>query len=249
MKVFISWHGDLSKRLAEELSKWLPRTLQYVKPYFSPDDIEKGARWDNEISEGLKASKVCVISLTRQCLDSKWIMFEAGAISTSHDRARVCAILFDIKPIDVEGPLQRFQATEFSKDDIRRLLETINLNADDDRKLTQDLLDDAFKTRWPELEDAVTKILKVAPPALLPERNDRSLLEEIVGAVRSMQTEQGKIRDSVDDIARLFIAPSGVPASEQRLSGVRIVHSAQPGATSLGKGSSATKLSATEGSG
>lgn len=245
MKVFISWSGNLSKQLAEALSKWLPRTLQYVKPYFSPDDIEKGARWDSEISEELKNSKVCIIALTRQCLDSKWIMFEAGAISTSHDKARVCAILFDVRPIDVEGPLQRFQATEFSKDDIRRLLETINSNAEDDRKLTQDLLDDAFATRWPELEDAVTKILEAAPPAPLPERGDRSLLEEVVGAVRSMHAEQGEIRDTLNDIARLLLFPSGVAAAEQRLSGVRIAHSPQPGATSFGKGGSTTNFSVT----
>jgi hypothetical protein len=136
MKVFVSWSGDVSKQLAEVLSKWLPKTLQYVKPYFSPDDIEKGSRWDSEISQELKASKVCIVALTRRCLDSKWIMFEAGAISTSHDKARVCAILFDIKPTNVVGPLQSFQATEFSKDEIRRLLVTINSNAEE-RMLAQ----------------------------------------------------------------------------------------------------------------
>ena len=43
-QVFISWSGDLSRQLAEALYNWLPGVLQYVKPYFSPDDVEKGAK-------------------------------------------------------------------------------------------------------------------------------------------------------------------------------------------------------------
>ena len=204
MKVFISWSGDVSKQLAEALSKWLPRTLQYVKPYFSPDDIEKGAKWDDEISGELKASKVCIVALTPQCLDSKWIMFEAGAISASHDRARICAILFGIEPINVQGPLQRFQATVFSKTDIRRLVETINLNADADRMLAKEVLDDVFEQQWPRLEGSVTKILQAAASAPATERGERSLLQEAVSLGRSIQVEQRELHETVYSIRTLL---------------------------------------------
>ncbi len=53
-KVFISWSGDLSRKLGEALRNWLPAALQYVKPYFSPDDIEKGAKWNSEIAKELE---------------------------------------------------------------------------------------------------------------------------------------------------------------------------------------------------
>jgi hypothetical protein len=49
MRVFISWSGNLSRQLGEALRKWLPSALQYVKPYFTPADIDKGARWASEI--------------------------------------------------------------------------------------------------------------------------------------------------------------------------------------------------------
>ncbi len=42
-KVFISWSGELSNKLAEAVRQWLPGVLQFVKPYFTPSDIEKGA--------------------------------------------------------------------------------------------------------------------------------------------------------------------------------------------------------------
>ena len=42
-KIFISWSGELSKALGEAIKDWIPKVLQSVKPYFTPDDIEKGA--------------------------------------------------------------------------------------------------------------------------------------------------------------------------------------------------------------
>src|SRR5262249_41004105 len=133
MKVFISNSGKLSEQLAEALSDWLPKALQFIRPYFS-SDIEKGAKWETEISENLKTSTICIIALTKESLKSSWVMFEAGAISSSHTKARICAILFDLKPIDVVGPLVHFQATEYSKDEIYKLVKTINASAEEDRR-------------------------------------------------------------------------------------------------------------------
>ena len=100
-----------------------------MKPYYTPADIEKGAKWNDEISKELNEASVCIIALTRESLDSKWIMFEAGAISRGN--APVCAILFDIEPTDIQGPLEAFQATKFSKKEINQLLTTVNSKAGD----------------------------------------------------------------------------------------------------------------------
>jgi hypothetical protein len=89
MKVFISWSGDTSKLLAAEIRDWLPNMLSYVKPFFSPEDIQKGANWAQEISAELKQTGFCVIALTRESLNSNWIMFEAGAISTNVEKPRI----------------------------------------------------------------------------------------------------------------------------------------------------------------
>ena len=62
MRVFISWSGELSERLAGAIRDWLPTVLTFVKPYFTPADIEKGARWQNEISKALATTSFGIVA-------------------------------------------------------------------------------------------------------------------------------------------------------------------------------------------
>ena len=73
MKVFISWSGDLSNAIASEFRTWLPGALQSVKPYFTPSDIEKGAKWNSEISKELELSDIGILFVTRENLNSAWL--------------------------------------------------------------------------------------------------------------------------------------------------------------------------------
>ena len=125
-KVFISWGGNLSKRLAEEIKKWLPSVLQFVKPYFTPDDIEKGARWESNIAQELSSSNIGIICLTKDNINRPWILFEAGALSKNLDKSNVCTILFNVDSSEITGPLTCFQATKFDETDFKKLIKTIN---------------------------------------------------------------------------------------------------------------------------
>jgi TIR domain len=195
MRVFISWSGELSKQLAEAVREWLATTLSYVKPFFTPSDIEKGANWGQEISVQLKQSSFCVIALTRESLNSNWVMFEAGAISSSVNKPRICAILFDIEPTDLQGPLAAFHATRFSREDIYKLVKTINSNAGD-AAIENERLDRIFDKWWPDLEESVSKITsKTASSAKPPVRSDRDLLQEVVGLCRVISEQQSQIRE------------------------------------------------------
>ncbi len=179
-KVFISWSGDLSRKLGEALRNWLPAALQYVKPYFSPDDIEKGAKWNSEIAKELETSNVGVICLTQDNTEKPWILFESGALSKSLDKARVCTLLFNLDPADVKGPLTSFQATKFAEDDFKRLVCTIN-NTAGDGKLETAVLDSVFDMWWPRLEKQVTEILKTHDKGAKKERRpERDILQEIL---------------------------------------------------------------------
>jgi len=118
-KVFISWSGELSNKVAEELRKWLPGVLQFVKPYFTPNDIDKGTRWSSEIAGELENSDVGIICLTKDNIERPWILFEAGALSKKINKSNVCTLLFNLEPTDLSGPLASFQSTKFEKADFK----------------------------------------------------------------------------------------------------------------------------------
>jgi hypothetical protein len=70
MQVFISWAGERSKQLGVAIREWLPCVLHSAEPYFSPADIDKGARWYSDIVQALEQSNVGLIILTQEALTS-----------------------------------------------------------------------------------------------------------------------------------------------------------------------------------
>lgn len=183
-KVFISWSGELSKKLAEEVRLWLPGVLQFVKPYFTPNDIEKGTRWSTEIASELESSNAGIICLTKDNLNKPWILFEAGALSKNFGKANVCTILFNLDSADFTGPLTSFQATKFDKTDFKKLLTTIN-NTGGESKLESAVLNDVFEMWWPKLETKIKGILS----SHINEgednlRSEREILEEVLELTR-----------------------------------------------------------------
>lgn len=191
MKIFISWSGGLSQQLGNAFKDWIPDVLQAVQPYFTPEDIKKGERWGSEIARELEESKFGIFCVTRENLSSGWMNFEAGAISKNKDHSQVCPILFDLQPTDVTGPLQQFQATAFTKDDIYKLLQAINAKLEE-QAVSQDRLERQFERVWPQLEEDVRMILatQVKPPHKTPIRKDRELLEEILTLLREMKKSE-----------------------------------------------------------
>lgn len=184
-KIFISWSGDLSKALAEAVRDWIPKVLQSVKPYFTPDDIEKGSRWAKEISGELATSHLGIICLTQENQHSPWILFEAGALSKNLEESKVCPILFNFDTAELKGPLASFQATKFNKEDIKKLLESIN-NSCNESKLEEKSLDETFDMWWPKLETQIKEILVQAKSITKTQkRPDRDILEEILELTRS----------------------------------------------------------------
>jgi TIR domain-containing protein len=150
MKVFISWSGDRSKQLAAAIKEWLPRVRQSVEVYFSDTDIEVGQLWYNEIIDALERSDAGLVILTPENITRQWIMFEAGALARGVSKDRVCPILFGIEKTDVKGPLFNRQSVEFTEDDFRKLLKTINSG-----RLSDADFKDVFDTWWPKLEARV----------------------------------------------------------------------------------------------
>ena len=183
MKVFICWSGPLSEKLGESLRNWIPNVIQSVEPYFTSSDVDKGARWLSEITKELSESKVGLLCLTQDNVNSDWLLFEAGALSKALSKTHVCPLLFGVKPTDLAGPLRQFQATKFEQNDFRLLMNIINERMDAG-KLQMKTLDAVFQKWWPDLEREVEEILSEVPTSDEPIRSDRDLLEEILNHSR-----------------------------------------------------------------
>lgn len=183
MKVFISWSGPLSKRLAEAIRDWLPNVIQLVTPYFTPSDIEKGARWSTDIAKELEHCQVGLLCVTQDSVHSDWVLFEAGALSKSLDRAHVCPLLFGITNADLAGPLKQFQTTQYEKAEFHKLLAVINSRLGD-HKLPPKTLDAVFEKWWPDLKAKIDEVLADEGAPEQPLRSDRELLEEVLQLAR-----------------------------------------------------------------
>lgn len=184
MKIFLSWSGAKSKKVAILFDQWIRQVIQAVDPWISTD-IEKGVRWSAEISKSLSETKVGIICLTKDNLKSEWILFESGAISKTED-AIVCTFLLDITPTDITPPLSLFQCTKFEKEDIRRLVITINnrLSHSGQKSIHEKTLDSIFEKFYPDLEEGLIQIKNEDGENLEELRTDRELLEEILETVR-----------------------------------------------------------------
>ena len=191
MKVFLGWSGDTSHKVALTLHDWLPNVIQAVKPYVSSEDIGKGARWSVEIAKELESSYYGVICVTRENAVSPWINFEAGALSREIEKTFVTPFLFDLRPAQIQGPLAQFQHTVYSKDDIRKLLLTINLRQAADLQLAKGVLESSFEIWWSKLKDELDRIQgEASSTAPAPVKPDPIvLLADLLETARATQRE------------------------------------------------------------
>ena len=190
MKVFVSWSGELSCQIAEVLKKWIPCIIQSVEVFFSPEDIEKGDNWDKTISNELSQCNYGIICLTSDNTTAPWINFEAGAIAKSLD-SKITALMVNIKPSDIKGPLSRYQATRFEKNDFFQLISAINKSLE--TPLEHNILQNTFNTMWTALEQEANSVIeKYSSIEAVQDENkeppENEPLEEILQLLRTQNT-------------------------------------------------------------
>lgn len=192
MKVFLSWSGELSHKTAIVFRDWLPSVIQSIVPYVSSEDIDKGARWSTDIAKELENSTFGMLCVTKENVHAPWLTFEAGALSKTMEKAAVSPFLFDIKRSEVSGPILQFQSTIFEKEDIKKLVFSLN-RACGTETLTDERLEKAFSVWYPTLEEQLNNLLNNKPSASVTDQEDDSIdssseiLEEILDLTRNNQ--------------------------------------------------------------
>lgn len=186
MRVFISWSGERSRRVAELLDDWLQCVIQAADPWMSSKDIDRGALWFSEISDQLANTSIGIICLTKENKLKPWILFESGALAKGISSSRVCTFLIDLKPTDIENPLAQFNHTKPDEGGVWELVRTINLSLKE-KALKESTLQKVFETYWKQFEDKFKAILKETPETELEEaRSENDILLEVLSSVRMM---------------------------------------------------------------
>jgi hypothetical protein len=190
MKVFISWSGDQSRQIATALHGWLSMVIQAAKPYMSERDNEAGSRWGDVLAAQLKTTDFGIVCLTPENLESRWINFEAGALSKALDRAHVVPLLHNLRNSDVPPPLSQFMMKKADEAGIRDVVRALNASLDPERRMTEVALDGVFSAMWPALRSQLTRVTSASGTAASAKRSDRELLEEILSILRRKATEE-----------------------------------------------------------
>lgn len=190
MKIFLSWSGEKSHKVAMVFRDWLPSVIQAIEPYVSSEDIDKGARWSTDIARELEDSTYGILCVTKDNIDAPWLTFEAGALSKTMDKSLVCPFLFDIKRSEVDGPILQFQSTIFSEEDIKKLVTSLNSACGEDA-LGDERLNKAFDVWYPTLKKDLEQILASSPNSTVEKKStadtEDDILEEVLDLTRSNQ--------------------------------------------------------------
>jgi len=221
MRVFLSWSGQQSRSVALALRDWLPSVLQSVEPWLSGEDIAAGARWFTEITKALEESRIGIICLTPENVDSAWIHFEAGALARL-DNALLCVYAVGISLAEVKMPLAQFQMTRADRDDTFRLV--TELNRKTEKPLAEAKLADAFELWWPRLEQRLSAIA-VEGMSVPSDAKPQDQIGEILSIVQDISRRLPSATSAPSAVApqaapnakpRLFIASSteGLPIAE-----------------------------------
>lgn len=185
LKIFLSWSGDRSQRLAQSLNEWLRLLFgDAVEPWMSQSEIEAGKRWSAAISSELSTCNFGILCLTPENVTAPWLLFEAGALAKSLDEARVIPVLFHLEFSEISSPLSDFQAKKCDKDGIRDVVLSINRAAD--KRDNEDRVSQLFELAWPRLCEKIDGIPE--NEADKQRRAPDAVMEELVSSVRALDS-------------------------------------------------------------
>jgi hypothetical protein len=151
MKIFISWSDGESHAIASALGDWFPSVIQAVETCVSPEDNRKEPGWLQDVQKDLNQSSFGILCVVPGNMESAWLNFEAGVLAKCLDVSKVIPLLIGVEKSELDdGPLAQFPSVLCKKNDMYRMLETINGNTEQGR-LNEERLRNTFEVWWPKL--------------------------------------------------------------------------------------------------
>ncbi|QJE98876.1 toll/interleukin-1 receptor domain-containing protein [Luteolibacter luteus] len=216
MKVFVSWSQERSREIAKLLKLWIKCVIQASDPWISVRDLPRGVRWMQEIGVALDSSEMGIICLTKENKNNPWILFEAGALAKGV--SKVCTLLIDLEPADLDPPLDQFNHT-FATDrtSMFALIETLNAELAPSLRLSESVLKEVFDTYWDKFSQGMAQIIAATEPTVgpEPEPDTNDLLSQVLSSVRSMNNRLARVESAAK--ASVAVVPRVTKRDAQEL--------------------------------
>jgi hypothetical protein len=196
MKIFISWSGARSRKVAEALKTFLKGVIPVAEPWVSTQSIAAGSVWYPELSRELGQSGFGLLCLTKGNLRAPWIAFEAGALADFYGAQRVCPYLLDVEITQLHQlglPYPLFQAVPSSKPGTERLVASIVGSLAESERPDAARTAEFFKACWPRLRKAITEASSLDEPPSEPDR----LIAELTHQNKQSHEELARCREEL----------------------------------------------------
>lgn len=202
MKVFISWSKQRSLMVATALSDWLPQVINQVEPWMSASSLESGKPTIAQISEALETTNFGIICVTPENQRETWLNFEAGALAKAVKSASASAIPLLVgfgNFSELDAPLSNYQAHMSTKDDLKKIVHSLN-DALGTAKRPTTQLDAAFEKWWPDLEENLVEAadweIDDTPDSEKENPADKRF-DQVIQAVKTLQRQVEELTTTV----------------------------------------------------
>lgn len=187
--------------VAAALSDWLPQVINQVEPWMSANSIESGKPSIAQITEALETTNFGIICVTPENQHETWLNFEAGALAKAVKSASASAIplLVGFGSIsELDAPLSNYQAHLSGKDDLKKIIHSIN-DALGVAKRPATQLETAFEKWWPDLEESLIQAAEWEAPEG-PQTTESSAdkrFDQVIQAVKTLQRQVDELTSTV----------------------------------------------------
>jgi hypothetical protein len=179
--------------VATALSDWLPQVINQVEPWMSAVSLESGKPSIAQISEALESTNFGIICVTPENQHETWLNFEAGALAKAVKSASASAIPLLVgfgSYGELDAPLNNYQAHMSTKDDLKKIVHSIN-DALGSAKRPASQLETAFEKWWPDLEVNLLEAAEweVAEVVEAEENSTDKRFDQVIQAVKTLQRQ------------------------------------------------------------
>jgi hypothetical protein len=203
--------GPASKEVAILLRKWVPRSIPDAELFVSDVDIKAGQRWARVLGKELLDRQMAVVCVTSDNAESRWLTFEAGAISnvvSEISDARVIPFLHRTSISSFDGPLTQFQAKTSDRNGYFALLQSMNESSS--RPKVESELNDTLELFWPKIEKELEQVNSGQTESDVRDISD--VLDNVIFSINDMRGQIGSIEKKINPAsapsARLEPQPS-----------------------------------------